>query len=124
MSIRTGLGLACWIAASAASSAVAEPRTLQQYLAQSGPAPTARIAYGPAPSQYVEMFIPPGRGPFPVVVLIHGGCWTSSLGGIVEMRDLAGALAASGAAVVNVEYRRVDEAGGGYPGMYQDVNAA
>jgi acetyl esterase/lipase len=124
MSIRTGLGVACWIAASAASCAVAEPRTLQQYLAQSGPPPTARIAYGPAPSQYVELFIPPGRGPFPIVVLIHGGCWTSSLGGIVEMRDLAGALATKGAAVVNVEYRRVDEAGGGYPGMYQDANAA
>jgi acetyl esterase/lipase len=103
---------------------MAEPRTLDQYLAQSGPPPTARIAYGPAPSQYVELFVPPGRGPFPIVVLIHGGCWTSSLGGIAQMRDLAGALAAKGAAVVNVEYRRVDEAGGGYPGMYQDVNAA
>jgi acetyl esterase/lipase len=103
---------------------MAGPRTLQQYMGQSGPAPTARIAYGVAPSQYVELFVPPGRGPFPVVVLIHGGCWTSGLGGIVQMRDLARALAAKGAAVANVEYRRVDEAGGGYPGMYLDVNAA
>jgi len=124
MDMRTGLGVALWLVSSGATQAVAEPRTLQQYLAQSGPAPTARIAYGPAPSQYAELFVPAGRGPFPVVVLIHGGCWTSSLGGIVEMRDLAGALAAKGAAVLNVEYRRVDEAGGGYPGTYQDVNAA
>jgi acetyl esterase/lipase len=115
--------MALWLIASAGPS-IAAPRTLDQYLAQSGPAPTARIAYGPAPSQFVEFFIPVGRGPFPVVVLIHGGCWTSSLAGIAQMRDLAGALAARGAAVVNVEYRRVDEAGGGYPGMYQDVNAA
>jgi len=37
---------------------------------------------------------------------------------------MAGALAARGIAVWNVEYRRVDEAGGGYPGTYQDMNAA
>jgi acetyl esterase/lipase len=110
--------------APAASPAPAKPRTLEQYMAQSGPAPTTRIAYGRAPSQYVELFVPAGPGPFPVVVLIHGGCWTSSLGGLVQMRDLAGALTAKGAAVLNVEYRRLDEAGGGYPGTYQDVNAA
>ena len=124
MSIHLGLGLACGLAWLSALPAVAAPRTLQQYLAQSGPPPTARIDYGPAPSQYVELFVPAGKGPFPVVVLIHGGCWSSGLGGIVQMRDLAGALAARGAAVLNVEYRRLDEAGGGYPGTYQDVNAA
>jgi acetyl esterase/lipase len=124
MSMRTGLGVAPWLVSSGATPAVAEPRTLQQYLAQSGPAPTTRIPYGSAPSQYVELHVPAGRGPFPIAVLIHGGCWTSSLGGIVQMRDLAGALAAKGAAVLNVEYRRVDEAGGGYPGTYRDVNAA
>ena len=115
---------AFWLMACGASPTSAQPRTLQQYMAQGGPEPTAKIAYGPAPSQYVELFVPAGQGPFPVVVLIHGGCWTSGLGGIEQMRDLAGALAARGAAVLNVEYRRVDEAGGGYPGTYQDVNAA
>lgn len=37
---------------------------------------------------------------------------------------MAGALAARGIAVWNVEYRRVDEEGGGYPGMYLDMHAA
>jgi acetyl esterase/lipase len=105
-------------------SASAAPMTLNDYLALSGPAPTATIAYGSAPSQFAELFRPAGNGPFPVVVLVHGGCWTVKFGGITQMRNVAGALAARGIAVWNVEYRRVDEDGGGYPGTYQDINAA
>ncbi|WBS03644.1 alpha/beta hydrolase [Pseudoduganella sp. SL102] len=100
------------------------PMTLQDYLALAGPAPDTRIAYGPAPSQFVELFLPAGDGPFPVAVLVHGGCWTVQYGGITQMRAMAGALAAQGIAVWNVEYRRHDEEGGGYPGMYQDMGRA
>lgn len=100
------------------------PMKLDEYLALTGPAPTARLAYGPAPSQYAELFVPQGAGPFPVAVLVHGGCWTSKFGGIRQFRNMAGALAARGIAVWNVEYRRVDEEGGGYPGMYLDMHAA
>lgn len=106
------------------SSASAAPMTLNDYLALSGPAPTATIAYGSAASQFAELFRPAGSGPFPVVVLVHGGCWTVKFGGITQMRNVAGALVARGIAVWNVEYRRVDEDGGGYPGTYQDINAA
>ena len=104
--------------------AVAAPMKLADYLALSGPPPTATIAYGNAPSQFAELFRPAGRGPFPVVVLVHGGCWTIKYGGITQMHNVAGALAARGIAVWNVEYRRVDEEGGGYPGTYLDMNAA
>jgi acetyl esterase/lipase len=97
---------------------------LADYMALSGPAPHATLRYGAAPSQYAELFVPPGKGPFPVAVLVHGGCWTKEYGGITQLRNMAGALAARGIAVWNVEYRRVDEAGGGYPGTYQDMNAA
>ena len=106
------------------SIAYAAPMTLDDYLALSGPAPTATLRYGTAPSQYAELFLPSGTGPFPVAVLVHGGCWTKEFGGITQLRNMAGALAARGIAVWNVEYRRVDEAGGGYPGTYQDMNAA
>ncbi|CAN7691912.1 alpha/beta hydrolase [Pseudoduganella sp. LjRoot289] len=110
--------------AGAAGGAAAAPMTLQDYLALSGPGPDRHIAYGSAPSQFVELFKPAGQGPFPVVILIHGGCWTVHFGGIAQMRNMAGALIRNGIAVWNVEYRRVDEEGGGYPGMYQDVAAA
>ncbi len=102
----------------------AEPMTLSDYMALDGPAPTAHFAYGPAPSQYVELFEPQGNGPFPVVAIVHGGCWSKDLGGLRQMHNMAGALNAQGVAVWNVEYRRIDEAGGGYPGTYQDINLA
>ena len=108
---------------SGSAAAAAAPMTLADYMALSGPAPTATIAYGSAPSQYAELFRPAGKGPFPVVVLVHGGCWTVEYGGIKQMRNVAGALSARGIAVWNVEYRRVEE-GGGYPGTYLDMHAA
>ncbi|CDG83086.1 alpha/beta hydrolase family protein [Janthinobacterium agaricidamnosum] len=108
----------------ALGTATAAPMTVQDYLALSGPEPTAHIAYGKAPSQFVEVFQPQGNGPFPVVLLVHGGCWTVEYAGIRQMRNMAGALAGQGIAVLNVEYRRADEQGGGYPGTYLDINAA
>ena len=109
--------------AAAAAGALAAPMSLADYMALSGPEPSATFAYGGAPSQFAELFRPVGKGPFPVVVLVHGGCWTVEYGGIRQMRNVAGALAARGIAVWNVEYRRIEE-GGGYPGTYLDMNAA
>jgi acetyl esterase/lipase len=94
----------------------AEPLSIRDYMSMTGPEPNAHLAYGAAPSQYVELFEPSGSGPFPVVFLVHGGCWKKVYGGIAQMRNLAGALVAQGIAVWNVEYRRVEESGGGYPG--------
>ncbi|KFC71414.1 alpha/beta hydrolase [Massilia sp. LC238] len=115
---------AALLAAGIHGASAATPMKLADYLALNGPAPSARIPYGEAPSQYAELFLPPGSGPFPVAVLVHGGCWTSKFGGITQLRNMAGALAARGIAVWNVEYRRTDEAGGGYPGTYLDMHAA
>ena len=116
--------LTALLAGAMAGATAASPMKLNDYLALTGPAPTARFAYGEAPSQYAELFLPTGSGPFPVAVLVHGGCWTSEFGGITQLRNMAGALRARGIAVWNVEYRRSDEAGGGYPGTYLDMHAA
>ncbi|GGK91993.1 hypothetical protein Sme01_54400 [Sphaerisporangium melleum] len=78
------------------------------------------VPYGPEPSQVGELYLPEGAGPFPVVVLIHGGFWTA----IFDRRQvtrLADDLVAQGYAVWNIEYRRIGEAGGGWPGTLQDV---
>ncbi|WP_313171844.1 alpha/beta hydrolase [Massilia oculi] len=123
-SLLPALLLGAFLNAHAAAPTNLNPMTLDDYLALTGPAPSAKLAYGPAPSQYTELFVPQGTGPFPVAVLVHGGCWTSKFGGITQFRNMAGALAARGIAVWNVEYRRVDEEGGGYPGMYLDMHAA
>ena len=47
---------------------------LQQFLE---PEPLARIAYGDDPLQFGDLRLPPGEGPHPVMLLIHGGCWLS-----------------------------------------------
>ncbi len=87
-------------------------------------APTSALLYGPASEQRVDVFLPVGRGPFPVVVFIHGGCWRSDSASAATYWPTLKALAARGMAVWSIGYRRVDEPGGAYPGMYQDVAQA
>lgn len=82
-----------------------------------------RFGYGSAPSQFSELWRPAGTGPFPAVVMVHGGSWSEGTGRDL-MDDVARDLADQGIAVWNVEYRRLGEDGGGFPGTFQDVAAA
>lgn len=86
--------------------------------------PAAVIHYGMVSSQRVEVRVPPGRGPFPTVILIHGGCWNTSYGALSDMAPLADALRDRGIATLNIGYRLVGENGGGWPGTFRDVGAA
>jgi acetyl esterase/lipase len=79
-------------------------------------------AYGPGSDQFLEVSLPAGDGPAPVVVVLHGGFWRARYG-IELARPLAADLAARGWAAVAVEYRRVG-AGGGWPTTLDDVAAA
>jgi len=83
-----------------------------------------RIAYGALPQQFADLWLPPGAGPRPTVLMVHGGCWTKSIADLSIMNYIAADLRDHGVAVWNIEYRGVDEAGGGYPGTFQDVAAA
>lgn len=81
------------------------------------------IAYGTEPSQVGELYLPAGDGPFPVVVVVHGGYWAAmwdrrQITGVVD--DLVG----RGYAVWNVEYRRIGEPGVAWPDTFTDVAAA
>jgi acetyl esterase/lipase len=88
------------------------------------PEPTKTIAFGPASYQSADLWLPEGAGPFPVVLMIHGGCWQKAIADHTLMNYAAEALRKEGFAVWNIEYRGVDEAGGGYPGTFLDVGAA
>ena len=57
-------------------------------------------------------------------LMVHGGCWQKSIADRTLMNYAAEALRRDGLAVWNIEYRGVDETGGGYPGTYQDVARA
>ncbi|MGM9483335.1 alpha/beta hydrolase [Roseateles sp. NT4] len=85
------------------------------------PQPDTRLAYGDAPQQFGELWLPKGNGPHPVVLMIHGGCWQSSLPGPELLAFQADALRSAGVAVWSISYRRVGHAGGGYPGTFDDV---
>ena len=87
------------------------------------PAEPAVVHYGAHPAQFFEVHRPAGDGPYPVVLLIHGGFWRLPWG-LELMRPLALDLVERGYAAVNVEYRRLGEDGGGWPGSCEDVAAA
>ena len=67
--------------------------------------------------------MPSGAGPHPVVVLVHGGCF-KTYGSFADLAAMGDALKGRGIATLNVEYRRVDQAGGGWPNTYLDVGHA
>jgi acetyl esterase/lipase len=85
--------------------------------------PPAVVRYGAHPAQYFEVHRPAGPGPHPVAVLIHGGFWRLPWDRKL-MRPLAEDLVGRGYATVNLEYRRLGEDGGGWPGTCEDVAAA
>lgn len=108
----------------ARSQSVRRPASFDDILAQSRAKPDAVVSYGTAPQQFGQLWEPAGPQLHPVIVLIHGGCWQSSLPGLQLMEPMAQDLRAHGVAVWNIEYRRLGEPGGGYPGTFLDVGAA
>jgi len=98
--------------------------TWEDLLSRPLPAADRRIAYGPGDLQFAELWVPKGKAPHPVVLMLHGGCWQSDVADRTIMNWIADDLRTRGIAVWNVEYRGVDRPGGGYPGTYLDVAAA
>jgi acetyl esterase/lipase len=81
-----------------------------------------RLAYGPAPTQFGDLRLPKGKGPFPVVMNIHGGFWRAKYD-LAHAGHLCAALTAKRFATWNLEYRRVGDPEGGWPGTFDDVAA-
>ena len=79
-----------------------------------------RLPYGSNEFQFGDLYMPKGAGPFPVVVLIHGGCWQARFD-IGHVGPMCHALRDLGAAVWSLEYRRLGHDSGGWPGTMVDV---
>lgn len=88
------------------------------------PSASTSVRTGPLDTDVVDVWLPEGEGPHPTVLMVHGGCWQKAIADRTLMNYAAAALRDEGMAVWNIEYRGVDEAGGGYPGTYQDVARA
>lgn len=72
-------------------------------------------------AQHLDLYVPSGAAPSPVVVLIHGGFWTAG-----DKGDFGGAtisaFTAAGYAVATINYRLAAEAQ--WPAAIQDAKAA
>jgi acetyl esterase/lipase len=80
----------------------------------------SRLAYGGDPNQFGDLRLPKGKGTFPVVMNIHGGYWRAKYD-LAHAGHLCAALTAKGLATWNLEYRRVGNRGGGWPGTFEDI---
>jgi acetyl esterase/lipase len=87
------------------------------------PPPAPVVRYGNHPDQVANLYLPSSEGgPWPCVVLVHGGFWRERWDRTV-MTPLACDVAAQGLAAWNLEYRRVGQEGGGWPGTLLDAAA-
>ena len=91
-----------------------------------------KLPYGSDSLQYGMLWLPPSpkgseattqsQGDFPLIILVHGGCWLNAYD-IKHTYALSSALAAAGYAVWSLEYRRTGDDGGGWPGSLEDIQA-
>jgi len=85
--------------------------------------PARRLRYGAHRDQNAELLLPAGGGPFPLVVVLHGGWWQARRTRTkLYTRPLSANLVKHGFAVLNAEYRRVG-GGGGWPATFDDARA-
>ena len=99
------------------------PVSAEDILSKPQPPPDERVAYGVDPNQFLEVRLPRTKGPHSVLLNIHGGYWRAKYD-LAHAGHLCEALRVSGVATFNVEYRRVGNPGGGWPGTFEDVRTA
>ena len=102
----------------------AQLMTWPDLTAKAKPAADATVEYGPDSMQRADVWLPASKGPFPVVLMVHGGCWQTSIADRSLMNWIADDLRKDGIAVWNIDYRGVDRSGGGYPGTFADAAKA
>jgi len=91
------------------------------------PPADARLAYGSDANQFLDLRLPSSKEgikePYALVINIHGGYWRAKYN-LAHAGHLCAALTAKGLATANLEYRRVGNAGGGWPGTFEDIRSA
>jgi len=107
----------CWRFAGAEQAKIL---TVKDLLALTPTAADFTIPYGEDPCQFGQLRLPEKPGPHPVAVVIHGGCWLAAYD-LNHISPLASAITGLGLATWSLEYRRVGNKGGGWPGTFLDV---
>ena len=95
----------------------------EDILSKPQPRPDERVAYGADPNQFLEVRLPRTTEPHSALLNIHGGYWRAK-NDLAHAGHLCETLRAAGVATFNTEYRRVGNAGGGWPGTFEDIRSA
>lgn len=85
--------------------------------------PDLTLSYGPLPDHLVDVRLPAAPVASvarPLVLVVHGGFWMAEYDRAHAGPQSVG-LADAGHVVATVEYRRVGQRGGGWPGTFDDV---
>lgn len=83
---------------------------------------TRRVSYGADPNQFADLRLPADGSTRHVVVVIHGGYWRKAYG-LDHISHLCAALTSKGVATWSLEYRRIGQDGGAWPGTWHDIQA-
>lgn len=124
--LRPALFVSLFLGAATASFAqersvpAASPEGKARAANEAAPPPTATIRYGTRPLNTGQLRMPRGKGPFPVAIVIHGGCFTAEMGG-VAMEGFSEMLRKRGIATWDIDYARGGNPGGGWPGTFEDI---
>jgi acetyl esterase/lipase len=81
------------------------------------PAADERIAYGAEPLQFADVRNADADA---LAIVLHGGSWKATYN-LTHLAHLCILLGEEGVPTLNVEYRRVGDPGGGWPGSLEDV---
>jgi len=87
------------------------------------PPPDFTLRYGEGAEQVADVRLPATESAGPLVIFIHGGFWQAAFDR-AHVAPLAVDLAERGYPVATIEYRRIGQPGGGWPGTFSDVAAA
>lgn len=84
-----------------------------------------RLKYGVGGLNFGDLWLPISQtpGPLPIAVVVHGGFWFNAYD-LGLMTPVSNALADAGIAAWNIEYRRIGDHGGGWPGTLLDTALA
>jgi len=96
----------------------------EDILSRKPPPPDLKLTYGSDPNQFIDLRRPAASAkPRPLAINIHGGFWRAKYG-LEYAGHLCAALSSHGIVTANLEYRRVGNRGGAWPGTFEDIRTA
>ena len=96
----------------------------EDILSRRPPPADIRLTYGPDPNQFIDLRLPADKTKSnPLLINIHGGFWRAKYS-LEHAGHLCAAFTSLGFVTANLEYRRVGNEGGAWPGTFEDIRSA